>query len=254
MSQKTNREIALKIQRLTVAYDATPALWDVSIDVPSGVLMGIIGPNGAGKSTLLKSILGIIPRLSGKISIEQKTGCSRSRQVGYIPQKTSIDWDFPITVRELVLMGTYGDLGWFRRVGEVEIKKANDAIARVEMQPYADRLIGELSGGQQQRAFLARAFAQDAPLLLMDEPFAGVDATTEKTIVKLMHQMRQQGKTLLVVHHDLSTVTDYFDHITLLNREMIGTGEVSHIFNDAMLKKAYGESAVIKHAKSLSND
>ena len=248
MSHKIGSEIALKIQRLTVAYDSTPALWDVSLVVPAGVVMGIVGPNGAGKSTLLKSVLGIVPKLSGEIHIGQTSASNRKNQVGYIPQKTTIDWDFPITVRELVLMGTYGTLGWFRRVGKMERKRANDAIARVEMDPYADRLIGELSGGQQQRAFLARAFVQDAPLLLMDEPFSGVDATTEKTIVGLMHQMREQGKTLLVVHHDLSTVIDYFDQITLLNREIIGTGEVSRIFNQSLLQKAYGDSSVTKHA------
>ena len=255
MNDNHAEEIALRIQRLTVAYGTNLAVWDVSLDVPLGIVMGIVGPNGAGKSTLLKSVLGIVPKLSGTIDIAHQENSSARCQIGYVPQRSSIDWDFPITVRELVLMGTYGSLGWFRRVGNQERQRSIEALERVEMQDLADRQIGELSGGQQQRAFLARAFAQDAPLLLMDEPFAGVDATTEKTLIKLMHQLRDQNKTLLVVHHDLTTVTEYFDQIALVNCELIGAGKVDQIFSKKLLEKAYGGpvSQRVKYSKQIED-
>ncbi len=233
---------ALSLQGLTVAYDHKPVLWDVDLQVPAGVLMGVVGPNGAGKSTLLKAVLGILSPLAGSIQVFGQPHSMQRKQIGYVPQRSSVDWDFPTTVLDLVMMGTYGRLGWLRRPGAAERDAACHALERVEMADLADRQIGELSGGQQHRAFLARAFVQDAPLLLMDEPFAGVDATTEQTLVDLMRELRQQGKTLVVVHHDLTTVTEYFDQVTLLNRKVIGAGHVSTTFRTELLEKTYGGS------------
>ena len=233
---------ALSLKGLTVAYDANPVLWDVDLEVPVGVLMGVVGPNGAGKTTLLKAVLGIIPMLAGSVHVFGEPYSVQRSQIGYVPQRSSVDWDFPITVIDLVLMGTYGRLGWLRRPGRAERQLAGAALERVQMSQFADRQIGELSGGQQQRVFLARAFVQDAPLLLMDEPFAGVDAMTEQALIDLMRELRHQGKTLVVVHHDLSTVGQYFDQVALVNRKLISAGHVSTAFSAELLKKTYGGS------------
>jgi len=231
---------ALHVEGLTVAYDAQPVLWNVGLRVPRGVMMGVVGPNGAGKSTLLKSALGIIPALAGTVQVFGRFLRSDPSQIGYVPQRTSVDWDFPTTVFDLVLMGTYGRLGWFRRPGAKEKADAIKALEMVEMTDFAQRQIGELSGGQQQRVFLARAFVQDAPLYFMDEPFAGVDAATERALVTLLHKLRTQGKTLLIVHHDLSTISEYFDQVTLLNRKVISSGDLAEAFTPEHLDRAYG--------------
>lgn len=231
---------ALSVAGLTVAYDAQPVLWNAGFQVPRGVMMGVVGPNGAGKSTLLKAILGVIPKLAGRIEVFGRQVSTGGAEIGYVPQRASVDWDFPTTVFDLVLMGTYGQLGWFRRPGKAQREAAWQALDRVEMRDFAHRQIGELSGGQQQRAFLARAFVQDAPLYFMDEPFAGVDATTERSLVRLLQQMRQEGKTMVIVHHDLATVSEYFDQVTLLNRQVIACGDVSAAFNRETLKSTYG--------------
>ncbi len=231
---------ALTIEGMTVAYDAHPVLWNVHLSLPRGVIMGIVGPNGAGKSTLLKAALGMIPSLSGRTQVFGKMVSADPSQVGYVPQRSSVDWDFPTTVFDLVMMGTYGRLGWFRRPGAKQKAEARAALEMVEMESQADRQIGELSGGQQQRVFLARAFVQNAPLYFMDEPFAGVDATTERALVTLLHALRDRGKTLLVVHHDLTTVDEYFDEVTLLNRHVIATGPVADVFTRQNLETAYG--------------
>ena len=231
---------ALDIKGLTVAYDANPVLWDVDLTVPAGVMMGLVGPNGAGKSTLLKAVLGLVPRLTGETLVFGKPAAADRKQIGYVPQRTSIDWDFPTSVLDLVLMGTYGRLGWIRRPGAKEKRDAKAALEKVEIGDLADRQISELSGGQQQRAFLARAFVQDAPMFFLDEPFAGVDVTTEAAIVKLLHELRNQGKTIVVVHHDLSTVGEYLDQVTLINRKVISTGEVCDAFEPAFIEAAYG--------------
>ncbi|MEM9941727.1 MAG: metal ABC transporter ATP-binding protein [Planctomycetota bacterium] len=231
---------ALKIQGLTVAYHSKPVLWNVDLTVAPRVLMGIIGPNGAGKSTLLKATLGLIPRLTGQVSVFGAPYNEKKQQIGYVPQRASIDWDFPTTVYDLVMMGTYGRLGWFRRPGAKEKKATEEALERVELTPFARRQISELSGGQQQRAFLARAFAQDTPIYFLDEPFAGVDVKTEKAIVKMLHGMRDDGKTILVVQHDLTTVGEYLDEVTLLNREIIASGPVADAFELNLIEKTYG--------------
>lgn len=231
---------AIEVNGLTVAYNATPVLWDINLSIPQRVVMGLVGPNGAGKSTLLKCALGLVPKLAGEISILGKPLGADRKQIGYVPQRSAIDWDFPTTVLDLVTMGTYGRLGWFRRPGKREKADAMAALERLSMQDFATRQIGELSGGQQQRAFLARAFVQDAPIYFLDEPFAGVDITTEKAIVGLLHELRDAGKTIVVVQHDLNTVGEYLDQITLINQQIISSGSVESAFTPDIVELTYG--------------
>jgi manganese/zinc/iron transport system ATP- binding protein len=233
--------LAVEVTDLTVAYREKPVLWDIDLNVPSGVLMAIVGPNGAGKTTLLKSILGLIRPVAGQVLIHGLPYEKQRRLIGYVPQRGSVDWDFPTTVLDVVLMGTYGSLGWFRRPRKREYSAAREALAKVGMDDFADRQISQLSGGQQQRVFLARALVQDAAVYFMDEPFQGVDATTERAIVTLLQDLRNSGRTVLVVHHDLSTVRDYFDWVTLLNVRKIASGPVSEVFTDDNLRLAYGQ-------------
>lgn len=232
---------AVEVTDLTVAYREKPVLWDIDLSVPSGVLLAIVGPNGAGKTTLIKAILGLIKPVAGQVLIHGKPYLMQRKLVSYVPQRGTVDWDFPTTVLDVVLMGTYGSLGWFRRPGAAEVTRAKDAIAKVGMMDFANRQISQLSGGQQQRVFLARALVQDAAVYFMDEPFQGVDATTEKAIVTLLQDLRKAGRTVLVVHHDLSTVRDYFDWVTLLNVRKIASGPVAEVFNDENLRLAYGQ-------------
>jgi len=232
--------IAIKIDDLTVAYDYKPVLWDIDLVIPEGVLMAIVGPNGAGKSTLIKSILGIIKPIAGSVQIFGKPYQKQVSKVAYVPQKGSVDWDFPTTALDVVIMGTYGSLGWIKRPGQKEKKAALEALEKVGMLEFKTRQISKLSGGQQQRVFLARALVQDASIYLMDEPFQGVDATTEKAIINILKELRQAGKTLIVVHHDLQTVPEYFDWVTFLNVKGIASGPVKDILNDDNLTKTYG--------------
>ncbi|MBN9119779.1 MAG: metal ABC transporter ATP-binding protein [Planctomycetes bacterium] len=234
---------AIEVHDLTVAYRDKPVLWDIDLAVPGGVLMAVVGPNGAGKTTLVKAMLGLVKPVSGAVLVHGKPYSPRSQTVAYVPQRGTVDWDFPTTVFDVALMGTYGRLGWFRRPGAAERAAAADALARVGMSAFADRQISQLSGGQQQRVFLARALAQDAPVYLMDEPFQGVDAVTERAIVDILRELRARGRTVVVVHHDLQTVPEYFDWVTLLNVRKIASGPVSSVFTDANLKATYGEKA-----------
>lgn len=231
---------ALEINDLTVAYKFKPVLWDIDLEVPEGVMMAIVGPNGAGKSTLIKAVLDIVKPIAGSVNILGKPYGSIRSKVGYVPQKGSVDWDFPTTVKDVVLMGTYGNLGWIRRPGRVQKTEAEKAIAKVGLTDFSNRQISQLSGGQQQRVFLARALVQDASIYFMDEPFQGVDATTEKAIINILKELRQRGKTVIVVHHDLQTVTDYFDWVTLLNVKKIASGPCDSIFTEANLELTYG--------------
>lgn len=231
---------AIQVTDLTVAYRDKPVLWDVDLDVPSGVLMAVIGPNGAGKTTLIKSILGLIRPAAGQVLIYGKPYLEQRQLVGYVPQRGSVDWDFPTDVLDVVMMGRYGSLGWVRRPRSRERTEALQALEKVGMAGFADRQISQLSGGQQQRVFLARALAQDAQVYFMDEPFQGVDATTERAIVGLLQELRGAGKTVVVVHHDLQTVPTYFDWVTLLNVRRIASGPVKEVFTDAHLRLAYG--------------
>ncbi|WP_350336109.1 metal ABC transporter ATP-binding protein [Coralliovum pocilloporae] len=228
------------VNGLTVAYHRKPVLWNVSFSAPAGKLVAIVGPNGAGKSTFLKASLGLIPRISGDVSVFGSAFDQARRQIGYVPQRSSVDWDFPSTALDVVLMGLYGEIGWFRWVGRSHRRKAMDYLKLVEMEEFADRQIGQLSGGQQQRIFLARALAQNADVYFMDEPFAGVDAATERAIITVLRKLVDDGKTVICVHHDLETVPDYFDHVLLLSGQTIADGSVRDVFTPDNLQKAYG--------------
>ncbi|KJR41503.1 manganese ABC transporter ATP-binding protein [Candidatus Magnetoovum chiemensis] len=232
--------LAIKVEDLTVAYRDKPVLWDVDINVPSGVLMAIVGPNGAGKTTLIKAVLGLVRQVAGEVMIFGKPYKQQRKLVGYVPQRTSVDWDFPTNVLDVVMMGRYGAIGWIKRPSRLDRELAQEALDKVGMLAYAYRQISQLSGGQQQRVFLARALVQNAMVYLMDEPFQGVDATTEKTIIALLKELRSLGKTVVVVHHDLQTITEYFDWICILNIRLIAQGAVSEVFNDNNLRLAYG--------------
>ena len=231
---------ALEFHDMTVAYHRRPVLWDVDLQVPEGKLVGVIGPNGAGKTTLIKAVLGLVPLASGKVEIYGQPYEDQRRLVGYVPQRESVDWDFPVTVRDVVLMGTYGRLGWFRRPGKAERQLAEQCLEQVGMASYARRQIRQLSGGQQQRVFLARALAEQAQVYFLDEPFAGVDAATESAIVDLLQSMRSAGKTVFVVHHDLQTVREYFDWVILLNMRLVACGPVVETFTPENMQKTYG--------------
>ncbi len=230
----------LGIHALTVAYHRKPVLWDIDLDIPPGAIVGIIGPNGAGKSTLLKACLGLLPLASGRVTVFGKPYHEQRALVGYVPQRESVDWDFPVTVRDVVEMGTYGGLGLFRRPRERERSIAREALASVGLAAEAHRQIGQLSGGQQQRVFLARALAQQAKLYLMDEPFASVDAATEQAIVSVLRKMSSEGRTAVVVHHDLETARDYFDWVVLLNTRVIAAGPTETVMTHARLRETYG--------------
>ena len=230
----------LAIHDLTVAYHRKPVLWDVDLEVPAGKLIGIVGPNGAGKSTLIKAVLDLLPRASGRITIFGKPYKENRSRVGYVPQRESVDWDFPVSALDVVAMGRYGKIGWFRPVTRSHKEAAMEALDRVGIADLAQRQISQLSGGQQQRAFLARALVQDADLYLMDEPFAAVDAATETAIVGLLQNLREMGKTCLVVHHDLQTVREYFDEVILMNMRIVAHGPTETTFTRENLRKTYG--------------
>jgi manganese/zinc/iron transport system ATP- binding protein len=234
------RDLAIEVMDLTVAYRDKPVLWDVDMSVPSGVLMAIVGPNGAGKTTLIKAILGLVDISAGRVLVSGKTYEEQRRRVAYVPQRGSVDWDFPTTVLDVVMMGRYGELGWIKRPGAREKQAATEALEKVAMSDYAHRQISQLSGGQQQRVFLARSLVQDADVFLMDEPFQGVDATTERAIVTLLQELRDSGATVVCVHHDLQTVTEYFDRVTLLNVRRIASGPAREIFTEENLRATYG--------------
>ncbi|QQZ11496.1 metal ABC transporter ATP-binding protein [Heyndrickxia vini] len=230
----------LSINKLTVAYQKNPVLKNISFTIPEGNLIGIIGPNGAGKSTLIKAILELIPSIAGEVSIYGKTYKEMRKIVGYVPQRESVDWDFPTNALDVVMMGRYGHLGWIKRPRAKDRQIAMNCLEKVGMEGYAQRQISQLSGGQQQRIFLARALAQDAKIYFMDEPFVGVDAATEKAIITLLNDLKRQGKTVLVVHHDLNTVKEYFDWTILLNVHLIGVGPTEKLFTKENLQKTYG--------------
>ncbi len=238
---------AVEVRDLTVAYRDNPVLWDIDLDVATGTLMAIVGPNGAGKTTLIKAILGLIKPAAGQIRVLGKPYEKVASLVGYVPQRGSVDWDFPTSVLDVVLMGLYGRLGWIRRPRQKERQEALAALEKVEMVDYSDRQISQLSGGQQQRVFLARALVQDADVYLMDEPLQGVDATTEHAIIDILHTLRSSGKTVIVVHHDLQTVAAYFDEVLLLNIRRIISGKIGEVFTDENLRLTYGgRVAIIK--------
>lgn len=240
-------DILIKVHDLTVAYDEKPVLWDIDLDIPKGSLLAIVGPNGAGKSTLIKVMLGLLKPVSGAVEFSEQLGDNLKNKIAYVPQSESVDWDFPTTVLDVVMMGRYGHLGWFKRPGTKEKELAIESLKKIGMYEYSYRQISQLSGGQQQRVFLARALVQDAEIYFMDEPFKGVDAKTEKSIVALLKELKDAGKTVVVVHHDLQTVTEYFDWVTLINLKVIAHGPVEEVFTEENLKIAYkGHISLLK--------
>jgi manganese/zinc/iron transport system ATP- binding protein len=230
----------LEIHDLNVAYQTKVVVWDADFIAPPGKLVAIVGPNGAGKSTLIKAALDLVPRAAGSVRFFGQDYADTRHRVGYVPQRESVDWDFPVSALDVVAMGLYRRLGWCRPVGRKERETARATLAQVGLADFATRQISQLSGGQQQRVFLARALAQDADLYLMDEPFASVDAATERTIVDVLRALRERGKTVVCVHHDLPTVPEYFDHVALLNMRIVAQGPVSEIFTPENLRKTYG--------------
>ncbi|SFC55710.1 manganese/zinc/iron transport system ATP-binding protein [Parapedobacter composti] len=234
------KEPVLEVHDLTVSYSRKPVLWGIDFTLPAGCVAGIMGPNGAGKSTLLKSIMGLIPPSSGYVKLFNRPLEDVRHRVSYVPQRESVDWDFPVSVLDVVLMGRYGKVGLLRSTGRRDREIALECLEKVGMQAYTKRQISQLSGGQQQRVFLARALAQEADFYFMDEPFAGVDAATEQTIVGLLRDMAAAGKTVVVVHHDLQSAREYFDWIILLNMHLVAAGPVTEAFTDEKIQRAYG--------------
>ena len=231
---------AIEVSRLTVTYNSKPVLDNVDLTLPRGKLAAIIGPNGAGKTTLVKAILGLIPKVEGEIVFPELGG--KKPKIGYVPQSESIDWDFPVSVLDVAVMGCFGRLGWVKRPTRDDKNFALQMLKKTGMEQYAGRQISQLSGGQQQRVFIARALVQKADIYIMDEPFKGVDADTERSIIALLKELRTAGKTVVAVHHDLATVKDYFDHVTLINTKVIANGEVEKVFTDENLDLTYRRS------------
>jgi manganese/zinc/iron transport system ATP- binding protein len=236
---------ALEVHDLTVSYQRKPVLWNIDLAVPEGKLVGIIGPNGAGKSTLIKAMLGLLPPSSGWVQVYGKPIEQQRDKVAYVPQRESVDWTFPVTALDVVLMGRYGRLRWWQRVSPQDVRIARECLGQVGMLAYAGRQISNLSGGQQQRVFLARALTQESRIYLMDEPFAGVDAATEAAIVTIMKALRRAGKTVMVVNHDLQTAREYFDMLLLLNMRLVAFGPTERVFTPELLSKTYGGKLTI---------
>ncbi|MBD1395969.1 metal ABC transporter ATP-binding protein [Pontibacter sp. JH31] len=230
----------VEVHDLTVSYDRKPVLWGIDLTLPAGALVGVIGPNGAGKSTLIKAMMDLLASSSGYVRIFDQPLKQVYNRISYVPQRESVDWDFPASVFDVVLMGRYGKLGLFKRPRKADKDAAMEALEKVGMQSYADRQISQLSGGQQQRVFLARALAQNADIYFMDEPFAGVDIATETAIIQLLRQMRDEGKTVIVVHHDLQSASEYFDWVVLLNMRLVASGPTEKVLTQELLEQTYG--------------
>lgn len=243
---------ALNIQDLSVSYHGKPALRTINIAVLPGSLVGIIGPNGAGKSTFIKALLDLIPKDNGSVRIFGKTFSEQRQLVAYVPQRNNIDWDFPINVLETVLLGTYPSLGIFKRPKKSDKARAFACLKKVGMEDYHDRQIGELSGGQQQRVFLARALVQEPEILLLDEPFVGIDILSEENMMNILRDLKSTGKTILVVHHDLSKVDTYFEQLLVLNKKQIGYGDVKAVVRNGVINQAYlGQLSIFEKAEVM---
>ena len=236
-----DENVLIHLEDFTMAYTDRPVIWDIDLDIYEGSITAIIGPNGAGKSTLMKGILGLMKPISGKVSIMGKSYKEVYKHIAYIPQANTVNWDFPTTVLDVVTMGRYNHLGLLKRVNKREKDLAMQALRRMKMEEFADRQISELSGGQRQRVFIARAIAQNALIYFMDEPLAGVDKKTENIIIETMREFKKEGKTIIVVHHDLNTLKEYFDHVIMVNKQLVASGKVEEVFTKENLVKAYGE-------------
>ena len=236
-----DENVLIHLEDFTMAYTDRPVIWDIDLDIYEGSITAIIGPNGAGKSTLMKGILGLMKPISGKVSIMGKSYKEVYKNIAYIPQTNTVNWDFPTTVLDVVTMGRYNHLGLLKRVNKREKDLAMQALRRMKMEEFADRQISELSGGQRQRVFIARAIAQNALIYFMDEPLAGVDKKTENIIIETMREFKKERKTIIVVHHDLNTLKEYFDHVIMVNKQLVASGKVEEEFTKENLVKAYGE-------------
>ncbi len=234
----------IELKNVSVHYYGNTAIENISLSVEEGNIIGVVGPNGAGKSTLMKAVLGLV-KYRGSVAVFGRKVDHVRKNIAYVPQRTSIDWDFPVLVKDVVLMGRYVHVPWYRNVSRKDRKRAEEALEEVGMEEYKNRQIGELSGGQQQRVFIARALAQDTDLFFLDEPFVGIDVNSEEIIVNLLKQLRSKGKTIFVIHHDLSKVETYFDQILILNKKLIASGGVKEVFTPANLKQAYGGNAAV---------
>lgn len=253
MNEDDLKYFSLVVNNLTVSYGKTVALWDINLAIPEAKIVGIIGPNGAGKSTFLKAVIDLITPLSGKIQFLGQSFKEAYRKIAYVPQRESVDWDFPVTVEQLVTMGRYGKLGLFNRPKKADFAASEHYLKLVGIESFAKRQISQLSGGQQQRAFLARALVQDADIYFLDEPFSGIDIASEKIIMGLLHDLRDRGKTVFIVHHDLNTVKSYFDWLILLNVRLIASGPTDVTFTTEKLYQAYGKSySLFEEANKLS--
>ncbi|WP_339811337.1 metal ABC transporter ATP-binding protein [uncultured Imperialibacter sp.] len=235
----------IEVHDLTVSYSQKPVLWGIDLSLPKGSLVGIVGPNGAGKSTLIKAIMDLVPLSSGYVKLFDTQLDNVREKISYVPQRESVDWDFPASVNDVVMMGRYGKLGLFKRPRQADREVVQESMRLVGMEAFKNRQISQLSGGQQQRVFLARALAQQAEVYFMDEPFAGVDAATEKAIVELLRRMSKEGKTVVVVHHDLQSVAKYFDWLILLNMRLVASGPTVDVFKEELLQEAYGGKLTI---------
>lgn len=236
---RQDQKPAIQVTDLSVAYHRDPVLRGINLQIPAGLVMGVVGPNGSGKSTLIKSVLGLVSPLRGRVEIFGRSLPRVRQRIGYLPQHTSVDWDFPTVVSDVVTMGTYGRLGWLRRPGAKEKARVSEAMAATGVTDLAERQIGQLSGGQRQRVFLARTLAQQPDIYVMDEPFQGVDVVSQQAIVEVMHQLRASGATIVLVHHDLATVPQYCDQVSLINRELIASGPVEEVFTPENLRRTY---------------
>lgn len=243
---------ALDVEGLSAAYQKNRVLTDVTFSVEQGSLTGIVGPNGAGKSTLLHTILELHPRLAGNVAFFGSAFQKAKKRISYVPQRGSVDWDFPTNALDVVMMGLYGHIGWLKLPQKRHKERALEALKKVGMDSYAKRQISKLSGCQQQRVFLARALVQNADLYFMDEPLAGVDAATERAIMAILNELKKEGKTVMVVHHDLQTVEDYFDHVLLLNGKVVAYGKTKTTFTTDNIEKAYG--GAIRWMKERATD
>ena len=241
MKMGQDETFPIVIKNLSVTYRTEPALWNIDLNFPEGKMIAVVGPNGAGKSTLIKAIMGLVPVTAGKVTVYDKPYPKQRNKVAYVPQRGSVDWDFPTDALDVVEMGLYGKIGWLRRPNSQTREKARECLKKVGLEDYADRQIGQLSGGQQQRVFVARALAQDPQIYLMDEPLNGVDAITEETILTILENIKNEGKTIVMVHHDLQTVDKYFDWVVMLNRNLIAAGPIKKIFTKENLDRAYRE-------------
>ncbi len=234
------RRKVVEVEDLSLAYQDKPVIWDIDLDIYENTRTAIIGPNGAGKSTLIKGVLGLMKPITGTVKVMGGTYKEHYKKIAYVPQKGTVNWDFPATVLDVVLMGTYSSLGWIRRPSKKHIKAAITALERIEMVEYRDRQISQLSGGQRQRVFIARSIVQNADIYFMDEPLQGVDMKTEAIIMDTLRQFQKEGKTSILVHHDLNTVKEYFDHVVLLNKRIVADGEVGSTFTKENIDIAYG--------------